>query len=98
MAKEHLVPVIEFCRSHKIEFSFVHTLQEFGLIEIVKLRQTSFINSEELPRLEKILLFNKELEINLEGVEVIIRLLERVNEIQSEMNMLKNRLNIYENF
>ncbi|WP_299441362.1 chaperone modulator CbpM [uncultured Aquimarina sp.] len=98
MSKEHFIPVIEFCRSHEVEFSFIHTLQEFGLIEIVTFKQTSFINCEELPRLEQILLFHKELEINLEGVEVIIRLLERVHKIQSEMNILKNRLNLYENF
>ncbi|WP_299215304.1 chaperone modulator CbpM [uncultured Aquimarina sp.] len=98
MAKEHLIPVIEFCRSHEVEFSFINTLHDFGLIEMVTYQQTFFINSEELPRLEQILLFNKELEINLEGVEVIIRLLEKVHKIQNEMNMLKNRLNIYENF
>ncbi|MFD2564380.1 chaperone modulator CbpM [Aquimarina rubra] len=98
MAKEHLIPVIEFCRSHEVEFSFINTLHDFGLIEMVTYQQTSFIDSEELPRLEQILLFNKELEINLEGVEVIIRLLEKVHKIQNEMNMLKNRLDMYERF
>ncbi|WP_378182767.1 chaperone modulator CbpM [Aquimarina sp. SS2-1] len=98
MAEEHLIPVIEFCESHEIEHSFLHSLQEFGLIEIITFQQTSFIYLEELPRLEQILLFHKELEINLEGVEVIIRLLEKVHKIQNEMNMLKNRLNMYERF
>ncbi|MHA7059855.1 chaperone modulator CbpM [Aquimarina sp. M1] len=96
MSKENLIPVIEFCKNHKIEFSFLHTLQEFELIEIITLEQTLFINPEELPKLERILLFHKELEINLEGVEVIIRLLEKMHNVQNEMNRLKNRLNIYE--
>ncbi len=97
MTKEQLIPVLEFCTSHEIEFSFINSLHEFGLIEIITVQQTAFLNSEELPKLEQILLFNKELEINLEGVEVIIRLLERVHQVQQEINTLKNRLGIYEN-
>ncbi|EZH74766.1 hypothetical protein ATO12_08480 [Aquimarina atlantica] len=97
MTKGHLIPVLEFCTRHEIEFSFINSLHEFGLIEITTIRQTAFLNSEELPRLEQIILFNKELEINLEGVEVIMRLLERVHQIQNEMNILKNKLGLYEN-
>lgn len=97
MTKEHLIPAIEFCTRHEVEFSFINSLQEYGLIEIIIIRQTAFLNSDELPKLEQIILFNKELEINLEGVEVIMRLLERVHQIQNEMNTLKNRLGLYEN-
>ncbi|MBQ4819665.1 chaperone modulator CbpM [Aquimarina sp. MMG016] len=97
MNNEHLIPAIEFCTRHEIEFSFINSLHQFGLIEIIKIQQTEFINTEELPKLEQILLFNKELEINLEGVEVVIRLLERVREIEEEMNLLRNRLRLYEN-
>lgn len=96
MTKKHLIPVIEFCNNHEIEFSFIDSLHEFGLIETIIEQDTIFLNSEELPKLEQILLFNKELEINLEGIEVIIHLLERVQKIQNEMNTLKNRLGIYE--
>ncbi len=98
MTKKHLIPVIEFCKSHEVEFSFMHTLEEFGMIEIVILEQASYINSEELPRLEQILLFHKELEINLEGVEVIIRLLERLHKVENEVNTLRKKLNVYEGF
>lgn len=96
MTKKHLIPVIEFCSNHEIEFSFIDSLHEFGLIETIIEQDTIFLNSEELPKLEQILLFNKELEINLEGVEVIMRLLEQVQKIQHEMNTLKNRLGLYE--
>ncbi|GGX18581.1 chaperone modulator CbpM [Aquimarina muelleri] len=96
MTKNNLIPVIEFCNNHEIEFSFIDSLHEFGLIETIIEQDTIFLNSEELPKLEQILLFNKELEINLEGIEVIIRLLERVQKIQHEMNILKNRLGLYE--
>ena len=96
MSTKNLIPVTTFCKRHNIEFSFINSLKEYGLIEIVRTEQQTFIYEEELPRLEQIVLFNKELEINLEGVEVIMRLLERVNMIQEEMNVLRNRLGFYE--
>lgn len=96
MNKEHLIPAVEFCARHEIELGFINSLHEFGLIKIITLEQTAFITSEELPKLEQILLFNKELEINLEGVEVIMHLLDRVHKIQYEVNTLRNRLGFYE--
>jgi len=46
--------------------------------------------------LEKFVRFYYELDINLEGIETISHLLERVNALQDELTMLKNRLGIYE--
>lgn len=97
MNNGNLIPTIEFCTRHKIEYKFIDSLHEFGLIEIIKIQENTFIHPDQLPKLEQILLFNKELEINLEGVEVIIRLLDRVHKIQYELNTLKNRLGLYEN-
>ncbi|WP_282081040.1 chaperone modulator CbpM [Aquimarina algiphila] len=96
MTKKHLISAKEFCTNHKIEFSFINSLYEFGLIKVITVRQQVFLSVDELPKLEQILLFNKELEINLEGIEVIINLLERVQKIQEEINILKNRLQLYE--
>ncbi|GAA4112489.1 hypothetical protein GCM10022393_10970 [Aquimarina addita] len=96
MTEEHLISLKDFCVYHELEFSFIHTLGEMGLISIISSQQTSFIRNEELPKLEQILLFHRELEINLEGVEVIMRLLKKVNTIQEEMNILRNKLGFYE--
>ncbi|MBP2831474.1 MerR family transcriptional regulator [Aquimarina sp. U1-2] len=96
MTTKNLISLNEFCDTHSIEFSFINSLNDFGLIEVITVKRQVFIKQEELPKLEQILLFNKELDINLEGVEVIIRLLERVHHIQNEMTTLKNRLRLYE--
>lgn len=96
MSTKNLIPVTVFCNRHNIDYSFINSLKEYGLIEVVSTQQQTFVYEEELPRLEQIVLFNKELEINLEGVEVIMRLLKRVDEIQEEMNTLRNRLGFYE--
>ncbi len=91
-----LIRAEEFCRGHRLEVSYLHSLQEFGLIEVVRTKGQVFISSDELPRLEKIVMFQRELQINLEGVDVIMNLLERVAQMQDEATQLRNTLRRYE--
>lgn len=86
----------EFCAKHEIEISFIDSLQQNGLIEITMIENAWFIDSNQLLQLEKFVRFYYELDINLEGIETISHLLERVNALQDELTMLKNRLGIYE--
>jgi hypothetical protein len=96
MKTENLIPASEICNSHGIEFSLIDSFQDFDLIEVIKVKENAYIKTTELPKLEQILHFHKELKINLEGIDVIINLLERVNLIQTELNLIKNRLTLYE--
>lgn len=98
MDAKKMISTVDFCSRHNIKHSFIEILTEHGLIEIVNQQKETYILEEHLHRLEQIVVFNKELEINLEGVEVIMRLLERVHAMQEEMNRLKNRLGFYEAF
>jgi len=47
--------------------------------------------------LEKLVRLFYELDINLEGIETITYLLNRMNQMQQEILQLNNRLRIYEN-
>ena len=96
MHTEDLIPVDDFCASHNIEISFISTLQQNGLIEITTIRETCFIDADQLPQLEKIVRFYYELDINLEGIETITHLLQRIKSLQNEIVVLKNRLRLYE--
>jgi hypothetical protein len=96
MQIENLIALDEFCAKHEIEISFIDSLQQNGLIEITMIENAWFIDSDQLLQLEKFVRFYYELDINLEGIETISHLLERVNALQDELTMLKNRLGIYE--
>ncbi len=98
MHKKILIPANEFCASHKIEVSFISSLQETGLIEITTINETEYIHADQLNELEKIVRLYYELDINLEGIETVIHLLQRINEMQDEITILKNRLHLYEAF
>jgi len=96
METNYLIAVEEFCTSHDIEISFISSLQETGLIEITRIEEADFFDAEQLQELEKYIRFYYELNINLEGIDSIQHLLQRVNEMHYEITMLRNRLRIYE--
>ncbi len=96
MQSEYLIAVDEFCACHDIEISFVNSLQQTGLIETTIIGGVWFIDAEQLQQLEKYIRFYYELDINLEGIESIMHLLQRVNAMHDEITSLKNRLRLYE--
>jgi hypothetical protein len=96
MHKEHLISAIEFCTNHEIEISFISSLHETGLIEVVQIDETEYIDESQLVQLERIVRFYYDLGINLEGIETINHLLDRMNDLQGEIITLRNRLRLYE--
>ncbi len=96
METENLIAVNDFCISHNVELSFINTLQEKGLIEIITVNEVMFINPVYLQDLERMVRFYYDLEINLEGIETINHLLQRINSMQDEIVILRNRLRFYE--
>ena len=96
MESEDMIVLDEFCTSHQVEVSFVRTLEEHGLIETIIVNETLCIQGNELPKLEQIIRLQQELNINSEGVDAIINLLKRIEKMQNEITILRNKLNFYE--
>ena len=93
---EHLISTDEFCTHYKVEYSFIDSLQQHGLIEITTIDEHSFIDHDHLKNVEKLVRLHYDLDINLEGIEAITYLLNRVKDMQDEIIALKNKLSIYE--
>lgn len=96
METEDLIAVDEFCSIHEIEISFISSLSQSGLIELKKVNDADFIESDKLFLLERYVRLYYELDINLEGIETINYLLERIDTMQEEIKKLKNHLRLYE--
>ncbi len=95
MEQEELMPVDEFCLHYNAEFPFVHSLHQHGLIEIITIENTTFINKNQLHELEKLTRLHYDMDINLEGIEAITHLLQRIHAMQLEITKFKNQLAIY---
>jgi chaperone modulatory protein CbpM len=94
---EILISIRDFCSSHNIEISFISLLEQNQLIEVTKIEQSEYIPVNELQKLERLVRLHYELDINLEGIETVLHLLSRIDTMQGEIRMLKNRLRLYEN-
>ena len=96
MQNEDLIAASEFCANYNVEYSFITSLQQFGLIQVTTIEDRGFIPLNELQKLEKITRLHYDLDINLEGIEAITYLLDRLETLQSELAGLQNRLRLYE--
>lgn len=97
MQNEELIAANEFCSHYNIEYSFISSLQQSGLIEVTTVQETGFIPASELQKLERLVRLHYELDINLEGIEAITSMLQRMEHMQQEIKALQNRLRFYEN-
>jgi hypothetical protein len=68
-----------------------------GLIQIQIIAEKQFIHQDQISDLEKIIRLHNELNMNLEGIDVVFNLLKKEKALRDELNALKNRLRLYEN-
>jgi len=92
MQPAHLIKAEEFCSHHQLDVSFIRSLAQSGLVEITVIEQTIFIEDDQLEALERYARLHQDLEINLAGIEAIHHLLDRMKQLQQQMQQLRNRL------
>ena len=96
MENTDMIMLDDFCASHQVEISFIHSLEENGLIETVAVNQSLYIASNDLSKLEKITRLHQDLNINAEGIDAINHLLSHIEEMKQEIVQLRNRIRFYE--
>lgn len=97
MKKENGIPITTLCDHYKLEKTFFDRLFELKLIEINTINSIQYIAIEVVHKMDKMVRMHQELEINLEGIDVVFNLIEKIANLQNELIALKNRLQIYEN-
>lgn len=97
MNSQDLIQIDLFCQHHDIEVTFIAALKEYGMIEIIVMEKKDYFSTEQLATIEKIIRLHHDLEINLEGIDVIMNLLKQIEEYKSELILSQNKLNFFEN-
>lgn len=90
------IPVLHLCDLYHTEVTFFRELNEHGLIEIVSEDNSLYVHQDTIYEVEKIIRIHKELNINIEGVDVVLNLLEKVDQLQHELERARSRLRLYE--
>jgi len=96
MSKEKLILIEQLCIHYQVEMSLFSELQDFGIIEILTIEDSYFIHEDKISVIEKVVRMQKDLNINLEGVDTVLNLLDKINDLQTQLNTVQNRLRLYE--
>lgn len=90
-----LIIVSEYCHKYHIEPSFIELLQEGGLIEVHIEGGEHYLLVSQLPEVERYSRMYYDLSINMEGIDAIHHLLERMESMRKEINSLQSQLLVY---
>ena len=93
---EHLISTDDLCIHYQVEYAFINSLQQHGLIEITTIEEHSFIDHDHLKNIEQLMRLHYDLDINVEGIETVTYLLNRIKDMQEEVVALRNKLSLYE--
>jgi hypothetical protein len=96
MEANNFVLVEQFCSNVEIDLSFINSLNDHGLIEIMVIENKDYISNEQLRNVERAIRLHDELNINIEGIDVICNLLEQIHDLQQELKRTKNKLKLFD--
>ena len=96
MAEQNLILIETLCPHYKIEISFFEDLYHHGLITIETIEGRRFINQDEISNIEKMIRLYTDLNVNIEGIDIVFNLLRKEQELKEEIILLRNRLRLYE--
>ncbi len=96
MANEHYILVRQYCRRTKTEDRFILDLHEHGLIHCQEIEAERYILADEISEIDRIHRLHYDLGINLEGIEALNHVLERVRQMERDLDHLRRRLKLYE--
>ena len=95
MNSEDLILIELFCLHHGIEVNFISALKEYGMIKIIVIEEKEYFSLEQLAAIEKIIRLHFDLEINLEGIDVIMNLLNQIDDFKSQLVITQNKLDFF---
>jgi len=96
METQELIIVDVFCKEYQIESNLICDLEEFGLIKTIQKDSIKYFDKKQIVTIEKIIRLHIDLNINKEGIEVILDLLDKIEVLNQHNKHLKNRLDLYE--
>ena len=96
METKNLILIEQLSSHHNIEVSFINSLHEFGLIEVIIIENNKYLAHEQLKDVEKMIRLHYELHINMEGIDAIANLLLKIDNLQQDLITAKNKLKLFE--
>lgn len=98
MNSKNLIQIKQFCVYHEIENTFITELHNYGLVEFIIQEEDEYLQPEQLPSIEKMIRMHYDLKINLEGIDAIYHLLNKIEALQQNLTATQNKLRLFEQY
>ena len=96
MNTENFIQIKEICLYYKVETSFLEEVEKAGLVELATYKKERYLHLKYITTIEKILRLHTELRVNIEGIDVIFNLLDKMGRLQEELNEARDKIELYE--
>ncbi|HSY61464.1 MAG TPA: chaperone modulator CbpM [Cytophaga sp.] len=93
---EDFISVHAICTHYQTEISFINELGEIGLIQITVIEQKNYIHQDQIRNIEKMIRMHHDLNVNIEGIDAVFGLLQKIDMLQEELKNTRRRLKMYE--
>lgn len=87
-----LILLTDFFQYSSAELDFIVSLENEGLIETTVYDDQTYISVSQLDELETFTRLYYDLSINIEGIDVIHNLLQKIRNMEQELTFLKRNL------
>lgn len=91
--REGYIAIETICAAHQVELAFIRELASYDLITIF---EEQYLPLDSLQNLEKMIVFRKEMNINTEGIDAILHLLNQIDTLNERVRLLEGRLSRFE--
>ena len=86
-----LIIIKDYCDRCHVDPQFIFELENDGLITVHEVNEERYISSDQLSELECYLHLYYDLEININGIDAIRHMLNRIESMQKEILFLKKQ-------
>jgi hypothetical protein len=90
-----LIAVKTFCLQHNIPADFILELHQHEIIQLVIEKRNRFIPVKQLQELERIVRIYRDLQLDINGIQTVLHLVNRLQEKEAEITALRNQLNFF---
>ena len=91
MEQQHRISKTKVIRLYKIKSSFFNDLVANGLIKTEIIDRVTYVHYDQLSALERFINWHYDLEINVPSMQIIHRLLEKIQVLQEENQKLRKK-------
>ena len=89
MIKINGISIERFCDYHHVEKDQVMGIIEFGLVQAARDKSRIIIPEDQVENLERFLRLANDLGVNMEGLEIINQMRQRILRLQEEIELLR---------